>query len=99
VEDAVKQAGNEAGFRRAAAQFMLPNGERARHADERFGQNEENRRQVQYTEMKTADDLPTADRANPGEFQAADNKRHEHQVDEQNGVGQPVYRPRCALKR
>jgi len=50
-------------------------------------QTEENRRQVQYPEKETADDLPTENRANPDECQAADNERHEHQVDDQNDIG------------
>ncbi len=87
VKDAVKPAGDQTAVRSAAAQLVLPDGKRTGDTDERFGANEQDRRQVQYAKEEIANDLPTAHGADPDEREAADNERHEQQVDDQNGVG------------
>jgi hypothetical protein len=47
--------------------------------------------EVQYAEEEIANDLPTAQGADPDERQATDNERHEQGVDQENDVGESAH--------
>jgi hypothetical protein len=91
VKYVAKPAGDEAAFRRAGAQLILPDGERTGDTGERFDANEEDRGHVQYAKEEIANDPPAAQGADPYERHAADNERHEQRVNQENDVGEPAH--------